>query len=52
MLEGFDLSYNKDSLGELLMASVKELPMEKPRFIHGLQSPGKHTISVYTVDTV
>lgn len=46
VLEGFDLNYNKAGLADLLVASTECLPDNKPRFAHGLQSPGEwHTHS-------
>ena len=41
VLEGFDIVHNKESLSDVINLTTKLLPEEKPRFVHGLRTPGK-----------
>lgn len=41
-LEGFDLSYNRESYQSILQSTTRLLPQDSPRYIHGIYSPGTH----------
>lgn len=44
-LEGFDLSYNRESYQSILQSTTHLLPQDTPRYIHGIYSPGTHPTS-------
>ena len=45
VLEGFDLEHSGELLGSMLRATTELLPAEKPRFIHGMCTPGGAAMS-------
>ena len=45
VLEGFDIEHSKESLGDVISATTKLLPEDKPRFIHGLETPGNNDLA-------
>ena len=45
VLEGFDLEHSCDLLGTVIRATTELLPVDKPRFIHGIGTPGGAPVS-------
>ena len=45
VLEGFDQEHSGELLGNMLRATTDLLPAEKPRFIHGMCTPGGAAVS-------
>ena len=43
VLEGFDMEYNLEGLRDIISGVTQCLPEQKPRFIHGLHTPGQIT---------
>ena len=41
VLEGFDLEHSCELLGTVIRATTELLPVDKPRFIHGISTPGE-----------
>ena len=44
VLEGFDIEHSSESVEAVIQAVTTLLPPEKPRFIHGLHTPGMYDI--------